>query len=370
MKNKIFPFLVFASFLTLLPHSSLAQEVGGDLSIESIQSKEAVIAGKEVRLYATVKNNSGQDLLGTVKFYDETKGSFVGLDQPVSIVGNGTDEVFVDWMAEALGDKSISARVIPWENEGDDSNNNKITTTIYVDVDSDGDGQPNREDPDDDNDGTNDDTDTFPEDPTETKDTDGDGIGNNADEDDDNDNVPDVKDVFPEDSKESLDTDKDKVGDNADVFPQDPKEAVDQDGDGIGQNTDVDDKNLGPIPKITVEDTVLMIGRSVTLDASQSKDSDGEIKLYEWVFTDGSKATGEKVEKEFGKAGNYKVTLKVSDDKGESRKSEITLTVIHRWQSLPFVISFIAIVGMLIGYGLYFLKKNKTKKKNLPRNQK
>ena len=51
--------------------------------------------------------------------------------------------------------------------------------------------------PDSDSDGVPDDSDAFPNDPTEQLDTDGDGIGNNADHDDDGDGTPDVIDLDP-----------------------------------------------------------------------------------------------------------------------------------------------------------------------------
>ena len=83
--------------------------------------------------------------------------------------------------------------------------------------------------PDSDNDGVDNDTDTFPYDPSETIDTDGDGVGNNADNDDDDDGVNDASDAFPLDSTETLDTDGDGVGNNTDN---------DDDGDGVDDASD------------------------------------------------------------------------------------------------------------------------------------
>lgn len=370
MKQKL-PLIIGLLSLFLTPPAFA--EDGGDLALEqgSIRAKDAVIVGKTVRIYATVKNNSSVDLLGTVKFFDETKGVFIGDDQPVSAVGNGTDEVFVDWEADSVGEKTITARVIPWVDAGDDPKNNKITTTIYVDEDSDGDGQPNRQDPDDDNDGTNDDQDAFPLDAAETTDTDNDGIGNNADEDDDNDGTPDVEDVFPEDGKETHDEDGDGVGDNADAFPKDPKESVDEDNDGLGANVDPDDHNLGPVPKIDLKDSVAMIGSSVAFDASQTTDPDGRVTAYSWDFGDGSKAKGVQVKKKYDEAGNYKVTLRATDDKGEYRTTAVTMTIIHRWQSIPFLIGIGIVLAGGGGFLVYHFKfKKGRRKKSLPGMQK
>jgi hypothetical protein len=66
-----------------------------------------------------------------------------------------------------------------------------------------------------DGDGTPDNSDAFPNDPSETTDSDADGIGDNAD-------------AFPNDSSETTDSDADGVGDNTDAFPSDPSVSVTQ----------------------------------------------------------------------------------------------------------------------------------------------
>jgi len=56
-------------------------------------------------------------------------------------------------------------------------------------------------------------------------DSDGDGVGDNSD-------------AFPNDPSESADSDGDGIGDNSDLFPNDPLETIDSDGDGAGDNSD------------------------------------------------------------------------------------------------------------------------------------
>lgn len=56
--------------------------------------------------------------------------------------------------------------------------------------------------------------------------------------DSDNDGIPDESDVFPNDPTEWDDSDNDGYGDNSDDFPFDPLEWMDSDGDGIGDNSD------------------------------------------------------------------------------------------------------------------------------------
>jgi hypothetical protein len=103
------------------------------------------------------------------------------------------------------------------------------------------------EKPDRDGDHIPDESDDFPDDPSEWKDSDRDGVGDNTDRfpddpgewlDGDNDTVGDNSDVFPDDPDEWKDTDGDGFGDNTDVFPHDPEEWSDSDGDGRGDNED------------------------------------------------------------------------------------------------------------------------------------
>lgn len=341
-----------------------AQDYNKDLSLEagSVRTESNVIVGKTVRIYASVKNNSNQDLFGTVKFYDESHGTFIGEDQPVSIIANETDDVFVDWDAKSVGEFPISARIIPWDEGGDNPDNNKVTTAIYVDLDSDGDGIPNRQDPDDDNDGVNDTSDAFPLDSAESVDTDEDGIGNNVDTDDDGDGMADVQDLFPSDSKETTDSDGDGVGDNADAFPSDKAESVDLDQDGLGDNADPDDSNKGPVAHIETENNVVPTGDVVTFNALKAYDLDGEIVDYEWDFGQGVESTSVVAEKVFEKPGTYDVTLKITDNKGEYRVAKLTVTVIHRWQTFV-LIGLGLLLFLLLIYQVANSKKVLDKKK-------
>jgi hypothetical protein len=343
---------------------ALAQDYNADLSLEqgSIRTEKNITVGKTVRIYATVKNNSGQDLFGTVKFYDEKRGEFIGEDQPVSVIASSTDDVFVDWDAKAVGEYPISVRVIPWETAGDNPDNNKATTSIYVDIDSDGDGISNREDPDDDNDGVLDGKDAFPQNPAESLDTDGDGIGNNADTDDDGDGVVDTQDLFPGNAKESIDSDGDGVGDNSDPFRNDPKEWKDSDQDGLGDNADPNSSNKGPVISIETENNVVPAGTPVTFNALKAYDPDGEIVTYEWDFGKGVESTSVIVDKVFEKPGTYDVTLKVTDDKGEFRTAKLTITVINRWQTYV-LIGLGLLLFLLLIYHLANSKKVLDKKK-------
>ena len=357
------------SFIVLVICLSVAQplfaaDYDKDLSIgpDGVAAEGNVVIGKSSRIYATVFNNSNQDLFGVVKFYDEEKGAFIGEDQPVSVIAQKTDDVFVDWVGDTVGDHSISVRVIPWDEEGDDPANNKVTKVIYVDKDSDGDGIGDWNDNDDDNDGVQDANDSFPLDPSESADTDGDGIGNNADEDDDNDGISDIIDIFPLNAEESEDRDNDGVGDNTDPFPDDPNEYQDSDNDGVGDNTDPYDDNHGPIPQINTAKTMVRRGVVTTFNALDSRDPDGEVVDYKWDLGDGTEATGVVVDHVFTEKGSYDVTLTVSDDMGEQRSQTIGIKVIYKWQTIALIIVTILIILLIIGRGLIFSEKPNPKK--------
>ncbi len=358
-------------FLTILiiiagisPQISYAQDFNKDLSIEpgSVNTVNDILVGRTVRIYATVTNNSNQDLFGVVKFYDENGKIFVGEDQPVSVIAKKTDDVFVDWDSSSVGSHPISVRVIPWHEDGDDPNNNKITKVIFVDTDSDGDGLGDRNDNDDDNDGVNDNDDAFPFDPNESEDTDGDGIGNNADEDDDNDGISDIVDIFPLDVGESDDRDGDGVGDNSDAFPDDPNESKDSDGDGLGDNADPDNTNHGPIPHIETEKTTVGRGKVISFNALSSRDPDGEVIDYKWDFGDGTEVTGVIVDHIFEETGDYNVTLKVTDDKGEEREQVVNIKVVPKWQTIALITVTLLLILLLVGRWLITSGDSKAKR--------
>jgi PKD repeat protein len=71
------------------------------------------------------------------------------------------------------------------------------------------------------------------------------------------------------------------------------------------------------------------VGETVRFDASESFDPDGQIIRYEWDFeTDGTiDAQGVRVEHIFTQAGTFTVTLKVTDNDGETGTARKTVTV-------------------------------------------
>jgi len=400
--------LTFAAlFLTI---STTAFAFDGDIAITSQNISFAnpePLEGQENRIYATVTNNSGQDLLGMVKLIVD--GTQQGADQPVSIFANASDGVFINWTGNA-GTHEISITLVPWTPEIDNPANNKISTSIYVKPDLDRDGITDNEDADMDNDGVNNSDDAFPRNRNESIDTDGDGTGDNADKDDDNDGVPDEYDAMPLDPNETRDSDEDGIGDIADTdddndklnddkeleigtaplnpdtdgdgvidgedeFPLDPNETQDSDKDGLGDNIDTDDDNdmipdendefplnKSPIIQLTNEDPNINLFENHTFDASPSFDDDGEIIKYEWQINGKSKE-GNKVNYTFQNTGKEIVKLTVTDDKGQSVSSQFQVNVVNLTLYKQIGILLIIIALATIFY-LKYISEAKTKEKS------
>ncbi len=400
MRHAFLAFLVSLSFLPLTAHAA------GDLSLSDASvwfKTDSYLEGHTIRIWASVANNSGDDLLGSVHF--TANGSAIGADQPVSALAGKGDDTFVDWTPSSYGAYTIQVTVIPWDKTGDNAGNNTVSKQVTVEQDTDHDGIANPTDPDDDNDGTPDAEDAFPLNASENKDSDGDGQGNNADLDDDNDNTPDTEDDLPEDPDHTKDTDHDGIADEEDedldgdgllntaeletdpanpntdgdfkndgedTFPTDPKEWADLDGDGTGDNSDSDidgdgllnteDSNPSdPAPKAQVVDLpwFVLAGEDLTLDASASKDDSGIVK-YEWQFDDQTE-DGSSVTHSFKTTGLQISTLTVFDASGQSDTLQVKVHVFDR-QFLLLASSFALFTVLLAFYLIYRYNRRALKK--------
>ncbi|MFP3953880.1 MAG: PKD domain-containing protein [Candidatus Acetothermia bacterium] len=65
----------------------------------------------------------------------------------------------------------------------------------------------------------------------------------------------------------------------------------------------------------------------VDFSASESSDPDGEIESYEWSFGDGNTATGAEVSHRYESAGDFEVTLLVTDDREGTDRATATIEV-------------------------------------------
>lgn len=78
------------------------------------------------------------------------------------------------------------------------------------------------------------------------------------------------------------------------------------------------------------------VGDMVVLDGSKSWSASGEIKSYEWSFSDGSASKGARVERRYDKPGAYSEILKVVDGRGRSACDVATVQVLGRGQTNNF----------------------------------
>lgn len=393
--------LLLTCSIFMLLGSQSAFAFDGDIAINEAEirfSRSVFLEGNVTRIYATVSNNSNRDLLGVVRFYGNDRQ--INGDQAISIFGQKTDDVFIDWLPASFGQYEIKVKIFPFNPELDDPSNNVVTKNILVLQDTDHDGIPNDQDPDDDNDGVPDEEDHFPLDKNEQYDTDGDGIGNNTDPDDDNDDIPDTEDQMPLDPTESLDTDGDGIGNNTDpdddndklsdedelligtdplnpdtdgdgvidgedAFPLDPNEQYDTDGDNIGNKIDTDDDNDGfldeedpfplnksPIIELENEGALVGVNDPFVFDATPSYDEDGEIISYLWDI-DGEIKEGNSVTYRFLKTGKHNVSLTITDDGGESVTSQFQVNVLNLRLYKQIAATLLAILLALLLYFKY-----------------
>ncbi|MCZ2402935.1 PKD domain-containing protein [Paenarthrobacter sp. Z7-10] len=86
---------------------------------------------------------------------------------------------------------------------------------------------------------------------------------------------------------------------------------------------------------------------SVNVDGTSSSDADGSVASYAWAFGDGGTATGATAQHSYTAAGDYTVTLTVTDDKGATASLDQQVTVTAPGVNVPPVASFTSVVDGL-----------------------
>jgi murein DD-endopeptidase MepM/ murein hydrolase activator NlpD len=74
------------------------------------------------------------------------------------------------------------------------------------------------------------------------------------------------------------------------------------------------------------------VGEPMVLDGSRSWSEFGRIVSYEWTFTDGSKASGPRVERTYTRPGAYSEILKVTDERGSAAYDFAVVQIIAKSQ--------------------------------------
>lgn len=329
--RRVFLAVLLAVFL---PISALATE-GADLSLPSSKikfSKEILIAGDTVRVYATVENKGTEDISGYVVFYQGTEE--LGKSQIVSVVAGGEDEqVWVDFTVP-YGPFNVRAEVRGTDPADVNSGNDVALTALYTPT------------VDEDRDGIADENDNCPEEDNENqKDTDGDGEGDACDDDDDNDGMSDEVEEEAATSTTSSDTDGDGVEDANDYYPNDPIRSVKEVAVVTAPTASVEPEASSEEPDVTPEPTVaaraelaevseeiseteIHLATGGTFQISpraafafvqedwktytfQSLSVLGEGATIAWDFGDGVTSAADKVTHVFRSPGTYRVRLTV-----------------------------------------------------------
>jgi PKD repeat protein len=85
-----------------------------------------------------------------------------------------------------------------------------------------------------------------------------------------------------------------------------------------------------PVAKASASPQLLFAGGTVSFNGSASKDPDGAVASCFWDFGDGANATGPLAAHLFPNAGNFTVTLTVTDDLGATGSSAVNVTVLKK----------------------------------------
>lgn len=85
--------------------------------------------------------------------------------------------------------------------------------------------------------------------------------------------------------------------------------------------------NTPPVARFTKNVTEGTAPLAIQFDASGSSDSDGSIVRYDWNFSNGATATGQKPSYTFQNPGTYTITLQVTDDQGATDQISQSITV-------------------------------------------
>jgi len=151
--------LAFIVICFLLPSSVFAEELNAGFVEGLWYSGEPVIAGEPTRIYVALRNNSDNDLTGTVRFSDN--GTRIGTSY-ISALPGRLVEAWIDWKP-SYGEHRISASLsdIRIHTLGENPESAAVgdtiaEDTIFVDYDTDKDGIGNETDTDDDGDGVSD----------------------------------------------------------------------------------------------------------------------------------------------------------------------------------------------------------------------
>jgi len=88
-------------------------------------------------------------------------------------------------------------------------------------------------------------------------------------------------------------------------------------------------KNIDPVAVVESAYPDVSVGEAIEFYGSGSWDEDGEIASYAWEFGDGNTAEGEKAWHTYYDAGDFTVSLTVTDDRGATASATTKVTVVE-----------------------------------------
>ena len=391
-KILLFPCLFLITFLVFSYNVSAADYIY-DLGINNgdiFLSKDVLIVGDNIRIYAVIHNYGEEDVTGYVSFYrGET---LIGDSQVISVRADGlSDEVYVDSVVPG-GTFNIQARILGQDPQDENPDNDIAISGLYEPlVDSDGDGIPDEDDncPNDSN--------------PDQADNDGDGMGDVCDPDDDNDGVPDEDEGSNGTNPNNPDSDGDGINDGDDEYPLDPEnnppqpesqpevdeplaqtpepedddeEISNEEENGLDNNAeeeideDEEDMESHPFENFVLSNADISV-RQIdwrTFEFSPYLNIvEKEIIGYEWNFGDNHAISTEKTAiHAFPSFGDYIVTLKATDIEGITATSQVEINIsffnLGNWKLWAAISGLLTLAA--IAYGLLIIRSRGSRFKN------
>lgn len=354
-------FLLIALLFAPLP--VLAQDSGADIEINQYSvrfSEDPLIAGEEVRLYASVRNIGNVDVSGYVYFYQGPTP--LGPSQVISLAAEGeSEDVWIDFIVPD-GPFNIRAELRGLDPADEYTGNNEYLSTVFEPVfDTDGDG-------------VIDDEDNCPEDAnSDQRDEDGNGVGYVCDEDEQR--ADEV--VEPELEEEPIveveesptpelislpEPNPAAVSDLVETTISDPlpeDNATEFAIEAIAEN--IAAERVSPGAQFTYE---LLKWRTYAFRVIDAEDD----ASYKWDFGDGSSSVQPSIGHEFRGPGVYRVTLIAEHADGAVTSDEVEITVSFFHIQNPIIQLIITLLVILIALtlaGMFGLRTRGIKRKRM-----